>query len=279
MKVCRYLLGSVVVFLLVAGLAAAEVEHVVQKGETAYHIARSYGIPVEVLLSVNKIANARDLRVGTVIRIPSLYVAKKGDTLYGIARDYGITLQSLLAVNHLRSSQILRIGETLVLPSNARATSAQQPVVSSSLPDGGVSEGSNDTAQQPSSDSGAFVASSGTTPFWPNPGKRVLLTGKLAGGAQIWGRVGEPILSVSSGRVVWVGPYRGYGRVVFVESSQSYIYVYGGGERTLVRVGDDVSPGTEVAEMGINPRLGQASTYFFVYRDGKPVDPETAPRG
>ncbi len=279
MKVCRYLLGAVVVFLFVAGLAAAEVEHVVQRGETAYHIARSYGIPVDVLLSINKIANARDLRVGTVIRIPSLYVVKKGDTLYGIARDYGVTLQSLLALNRLRSAQIIKVGETLVLPRNARPSSGQQAVDSTTAPSGTLSQEREDTAQQPSSESRTVVASSGDTPFWPNPGRRVLLTGKLAGGAQIWGRVGEPILSVSSGRVVWVGPYRGYGRVVFVESSQSYIYVYGGGERTLVRVGEQVGPSTEVAEMGINPRLGQASTYFFVYRDGKPVDPETAPRG
>jgi len=279
MKVCRYLLGSVVVFLIAAGLAAAEVEHVVQRGETAYHIARSFGIPVAVLLSVNKIADARDLRVGTVIRIPSLYVVKRGDTLYGIARDNGITLQSLLSLNKLHSSHLLRIGETLILPRSAHQTSDVQPVVSTSTSSGQASEGSGEKQQEQPSESGSTAVSPDKSPFWPNPGKRVLLSGKLAGGAQIWGKEGEPILSVSTGRVVWVGPYRGYGRVVFVESPQSYIYVYGGGERTLVHVGDQVGPGTEVAEMGVNPRLGQASTYFFVYRDGKPVDPETAPRG
>ncbi len=279
MKVSRFLLGTAVAFLLTVGLAAAEVEHVVQQGETAYHIARAYGIPVKVLLSVNKITDARDLRVGTVLKIPSLYVVKRGDTLYGIAQECGVTLQSLLTLNRLQASHILKVGQTLVLPRSAHAPSKAQPVVATSLDDAASSAADGDAVAQSAPESSPDALSSGQSPFWPHPGKRVLLAGKLAGGAQIWGREGDPILSVSSGRVVWVGPYRGYGRVVFVESARSYIYVYGGGERTLVRVGEEVSPGTEVAQMGINPRLGQALTYFFVYRDGKPVDPETAPRG
>lgn len=270
-----------VLLLVLAGSASAE-EHVVQAGETAYGIAHRYGIPVATLLSVNHILHPRDLRVGAVLTIPSLYVVKRGDTLYGIAQRFDVRLQTLLSANHLTASRILEVGERLIIP-EAHAAAPRQtpnaatpPSVSPQTPASTSAAPSSPSGLNPGPPDGSPAAAS---PFWPHPGRRVLLSGKLAGGAQIWGNVGDPILSVSTGRVVWVGPYRGYGRVVFVQSPQRYIYVYGGGERTLVHVGEQVSPGTEVAQMGLNPRVGQASTYFFVYRDGKPVNPATAPRG
>lgn len=257
--------------------AAANIEHVVQKGDTLYHISRLYGVPVDVLLQVNDIANARSLKVGTKIEIPETYVVKTGDTLYSIARDQGIPLDELAAINHVGRNYIIKVGERLILPASAPG----KPTVIVDPSGGGNQSGSEAGAGSgaDSSSSQAVSISTDSSPLWPASGRRVFLSGKLAGGTQIAGTVGDPLYAVAGGRVVWVGPYRGYGRVVFVESPAGYIYVYGGAETTLVKVGDTVSPGTQVANMGINPHLGKACAYFFVYKNGKPVNPRTAPRG
>ena len=64
-----------------------------------------------------------------------------------------------------------------------------------------------------------------------------------------------------------------------VETADHHIYAYGGNEETFVKVGDRVSPGTALGLMGINSIGRNAKAFFFVYKDGKPVDTDKAPRG
>ncbi len=52
---------------------ARPVEHVVQPGETVYHIARAYGVSVQRLLQANHLSDSRDLRVGQSLLIPGSY--------------------------------------------------------------------------------------------------------------------------------------------------------------------------------------------------------------
>jgi len=56
------------------------VEHVVRRGETAYHIAHAYGVSVQRLLEANHLSDSRDLRVGQSLLIPGSYTyASLGD--------------------------------------------------------------------------------------------------------------------------------------------------------------------------------------------------------
>jgi septal ring factor EnvC (AmiA/AmiB activator) len=113
--------------------------------------------------------------------------------------------------------------------------------------------------------------------FWPLDGYRRYVDGKLKG-IQIQGVQGDPVRSISSGKVIWAGPYRGFGRVILVQSSDDYIYVYGGNEETGVEVGQEVEPGTIISTLGINPHLQEPVLFFTVFRNGEPVSPEKAPR-
>jgi lipoprotein NlpD len=78
--------------------------------------------------------------------------------------------------------------------------------------------------------------------------------------------------------VVWVGPYRGFGKVVFIQSDQGYIYVYAGNDEIHVAPGDFVRRGQKLGELGLHPYEQKPNLYFIVYKDGKPVRPEEAPR-
>ena len=63
-----------------------------------------------------------------------------------------------------------------------------------------------------------------------------------------------------------------------VESPDKHIFAYGGNSDTLVNVGDMVKPGQKLGLVGSNGRDSMPKVYFFVYKNGKPVDPEVAPR-
>src|SRR5690606_10558258 len=140
----------------------------------------------------------------------------KGDTLYGIARAHGLQIAELCRLNGISETVTLEVGRKLFLPASAAARTAKPP---------------EDKL------------------LWPHPGKREALSGRMTG-TVITGRSGDRVVSVSSGRVVWVGPYRGFSRVVLIESENGYTYVYGGNEETLVAVGDQVRQGTQIGLLG-----------------------------
>jgi len=255
------------VLLLAALPLAGQESYVLAKGDTLYGLSRRFQVPVAVLQTFNRIQNPASLRAGTTIRIPSLYVVRKGDTLYSIARDHGVALTELTRVNGIAQEAALTVGRRLFLPAGAkpdREVGAKPTPVAKPSP-GAKPEPAPSATAKP----GPLL--------WPHPGKREALAGRITG-ALIYGQAGDRVLSVSTGRVVWVGPYRGFSRVVLIESENGYTYVYGGNEETLVAVGDRVRRGTQIGLLGRNAHEGIPQLYFLVYRDGVPVDPSQAPR-
>jgi murein DD-endopeptidase MepM/ murein hydrolase activator NlpD len=246
--------------------AAEEIAHTVKEGETFYAISRRYGVSADTLMRVNKIEDPARLRPGTRLVIPDMYEVKKGDTLYGIARRYGCDVSVLLTLNNITIDGILKPGDLLSIPKSVSA-----PGSAASGPPSPNSPGRDSPGITP------VIQEGDANTFWPHPGAKKTLGGKLEGLA-FEGKPGDTVLAVASGKVVWVGPYRGFGKVVFIQSDQGYIYVYAGNEEIAVTLGDIIRRGQKIGAMGINPYENKSSLYFIVYKDGKPVRPEEAPR-
>ena len=287
---CIWLIG---IFLGLVSVAAENKVVVVEKGDTLYSIGREYNVSVQALIQANGIVNPRALKAGTRITVPNTYIVQKGDTLYGIARRNDISVDQLCEVNGITKDAIIKVGQALELPASAVAVSAGNHNRDPGNAEAEVSEaGGADTAEtgdstgatrtteeREGSESQSYTeVVQGRDVLWPHTGIRSKLNGKLRG-TQITGSRGDEVVSVSSGKVVWVAPYRGYGTLVMVESSNGMIYAYGGNEATYVEVGDRVDAGSVLGRLGINPIEKTAKVFFFVYKNGKPVDPATAPRG
>ncbi|MDR2552608.1 MAG: M23 family metallopeptidase [Treponema sp.] len=260
-----------------------ETVHIIQKGETIYSIARSYGISAQEVLSLNGIGDARTIRAGQRIRIPrgggavsgdpgyGDYRVEKNDTLYGIARRHGVSLAELLELNGFSSSYVLKAGETIRIPvlQGQGAASFKAP-------------GNGKIPPRPVEGKAAAGTSTGSGPLpdvrWPVSAKEVsYITGKLYG-VQVTGERLEPVKSLTRGTVVSAGPYRGFGRVAIVQMAGGYLYVYGGCESLSVKEGDKVAPGTELGKLGVDAKSEKAQLFFFVYRSNSPIDPAAAPR-
>ncbi len=256
-QMSRYIrLLSLLLILVGGNLFANEQIYTLKRGDTLYKISRKYYISVDILKTYNGIKDPSQLKEGTEIRIPSLYTVQKGDTLYSISRRYDVDLDNLIKINNIMDSTRLYVGKKLYIPGSIALPEEQNIVSSPSI----------------------YSTEQKNVLIWPHPGQRKSLKGKVTG-IIIHGNKGDKVVSVSSGHVVWVGPYRGFGRVVFVESKNNYIYVYAGNEETLVKVGESVKKGTEIARLGMNVHEGIPQLLFLVYHDGKPVDPYNAPRG
>ena len=251
----KWLILIMLLAVLPSGPIFSQAKHVLKKDETLFRVSKIYNVSVHALMSVNYISDPRTLKEGMVLIIPERYIVRKGETLYGIAREYGLSVDVLRSANGLSENHTLMVGEALIIPLEKGAEIAEQPV-----------------------EKVVLEPVDPAVPFWPHNGAREYQDGKL-NGTHIFGEKGDPVKAIASGEVVWSGPYRGFGRVVLVQSLSGYVYVYGGNDMTYVSVGENVSPGMSIGTLGINPHNGKASMFLTIFKDGKPVDPEKAPRG
>lgn len=274
----RYCFVFVVLFFPAGFLTAQQAVHRVQPGDTLYSISRSYGVPVELILEENDLDDPRHLLVGKELQIPLSYVVSPGDTLYSIARRHEVEVDRLRELNDLSSDTIV-VGQRLTLP---RDVEREGDEVESS----GSSEAeSEERGAPPTVFQQQVVAETMNRPLgfseggsWPVAGRRYAMDGKLPG-VMIQGDFGDAVTSVTTGRVIYAGPHTSFGNVVFVQSPQGYIYVYGGNEEVSVSVGEEVSAGTPIGSLGRSPAEQRALLYFSVWKDNNFVSPERAPRG
>jgi lipoprotein NlpD len=110
--------------------------------------------------------------------------------------------------------------------------------------------------------------------IWPVPGK-VLDTFDASRnkGIDVAGKVGEPVMAASDGKVVYSGTgLRGYGNLVIVKHSETFLSAYAHNSKLLVNQGDPVKRGQKIAELGSSD-ADKPKLHFEIRREGQPVDP------
>ena len=220
------------------------------------------------------------------------YRVQRGDTLYSIAFRYGWDWKALAAHNAIAPPYLIRVGQVIRFgsasssrPVTASAPSVSTPVVTtSSRPSTPVQAPPAQTTSRPST---PVVVTPATTPVepvqrsatgwaWPASGAiigRFSSNGSLNKGIDIAGELGQPVLAASGGSVVYAGSgLRGYGELVIIKHSDTYVSAYGHNRRLLVREGQQVKVGQQIAEMG-STGADRVKLHFEIRRQGKPVDP------
>ncbi|MGB5261225.1 MAG: M23 family metallopeptidase [Gammaproteobacteria bacterium] len=92
-------------------------------------------------------------------------------------------------------------------------------------------------------------------------------------GLDFAGKQGADVIAVGEGVVSWSGKRYGYGHLVEINHGNGYTTRYGHNERNLVKVGDTVKKGEQIALMGSSGRSTGPHVHFEVLRNGKAVNP------
>lgn len=238
------------------------------------------------------------------------HTVRAGDTLYSIAWYYGIDHRELAAWNNIPPPYLIHPGQRLAItPPLARRTIPPAPPSSrpagsppanpvASLPKSGPKASirskppaksrppkkttknvGNGKKVRTSSLSGVENGDNGTkiTSSWRWPAQGKVAAGFDPGsgkkGIDITGRSGQSIFSAAAGDVVYSGSgLLGYGKLVIIKHDDVYLSAYGHNSQLLVKEGDKVAMGQEIAKMGVSPKEG-AMLHFEIRKEGKPVDP------
>ena len=202
---------------------------------------------------------------------PGYYRVKKGDTLARIALDHGQAPRDVVqwnkAANPSFNPNVIEVGDLIMVKAPAGTKPAK---VAEKKPS---SEKSDSVASTPEPAKNEVVAEPGIRLSWPAKGK---VTGEFSEtnkGIDIAGKVGEPVLAASDGKVVYAGnSLRGYGNLVIVKHDNTYLTAYAHNSKLLVKEGDTVRKGQKIAEMGDTDTTA-AKLHFELRVNGKPVNP------
>ena len=210
-------------------------------------------------------------------RGPGWYTVKLSDTLYSIAWRYGLEHKQLAQWNNIGDNEPIFPGQRLRLVKPLGPTTPAISAQNKSDTAAGTTGSAPAVVVKPAA--GAVTAS----PLPGNPGRWIWPTrGKplntfLASdldrrGIDIAGTAGQKVVAVAAGRVVYSGNgLAGYGNLIIIKHSETYLSAYAYCEQRLVQEGKSVKAGEQVATMG--RRDNRAKLYFEIRRNGKPVDP------
>lgn len=93
-------------------------------------------------------------------------------------------------------------------------------------------------------------------------------------GIDIDGAYGDPVYAAADGIVTSSGYDRFHGNHVIIEHNSMYTTVYSHMNKTLVRIGDVVTRGDQIGEIGSTGRSTGPHLHYEVHRNEQAVDPE-----
>ena len=241
----------------------------------------------------------------------AVYVVNDKDTVESISQRYGVPVKTIADRNNLKGPPYtLKSGQYLELPgarfvadntggTTTASASTPGPVKRESLPPPGskgepptsaAPSATPATAGQPTPLSPAAERTSVTVPAtpppprlaWPLHGKILAPYGSAAGGQKndgidIQATTGAPVKAADGGTVIYAGSDVAHlGNLLLVQHPGGYITAYGNNEALLVKKGDAVKKGQEIAKAGSSGGAASPRLHFEVRRGGsKTIDPMT----
>jgi len=96
--------------------------------------------------------------------------------------------------------------------------------------------------------------------------------GQPSQGIVIRTRAGAQVVAPYAGKVVFAGPFRGYGRILIIEHGEGYHTLLAGFSRIDSTLDQRVLAGEPVGIMGA-PATGTPSLYVELRKNGRPINP------
>ncbi len=227
--------------------------YLVQPGDTASSIAQRFGLTPETILwgNENLSTAAGNLQVGLELNILPvdgvLHTVREGDTLATLQARYGIAAEVILEFpgNGLADQEnpMLTVGQKLVVPGAIREVAWVEP---------GPRVLAGLGRRSPGFYSGPLVFAGTGTFLWPVSPIRITQSywsGHPAVDLDTY--LGQAVYASDSGTVIFADwDTSGYGNLIVVDHGNGLWSYYAHNQANLVRAGDGVLQGGQIAESG-----------------------------
>ena len=213
-------------------------DYTVQPGDTLQSIATAYNISVNTLLWANDLTSSSTIKVGQSLAVLPvdgvLHVVKSGDTVFGIAQTYKAQSADIISYNSLANQDDIYVGDILIVPGGVMPKKA---IINNQIP----------------------LADN----FFIFPVQGHITQGlHYYNAVDIANKCGTPIYAAAAGvvqRAVSNGAWNaGMGNHITILHSNGTVTYYGHLMTLLVKSGDKVYTGQNIAFMGGAPGMAGA---------------------
>jgi murein DD-endopeptidase MepM/ murein hydrolase activator NlpD len=235
----------------------------VRSGDTLVGIAARFDVQMMTIWWANRLSSKNDLRVGQVLRIPTVdglvVTVKEGDTLHSIARTNHVKQAAIYEVNGLDDPNLV-MGQTLLIP-GARGKAIKIPR---------TTPRPSSTQPRQSGSSRPPSRYTGGSFSWPVSGGNNYISQYFRYGhyaIDIAADYGSRVRSAASGTVIFAG-YRsnGGGYQVWIAHGSGLYTTYNHMAAVTVGRGQGVGRGDSVGRVGCSGNCSGPHLHFEVWR-------------
>ena len=243
------------------------VRHRVEKGQTLYRIARTYGLSLEELAGANGIDDPAAISVGQELVVPG--AAKVLPVEATVPGSEPVVLGPEAPFGPHPPTG----GPAAPTVSPGKASAGPRSTVA--LPRGLPGEGT--VRALPSARQPLLGSPSSSGLRWPIRGVLYARFGKkgreMHDGIDLAAPEGSPVATAAPGKVLFAGEQRGYGLLAIIEHGRGLVTLYAHNKDLRVRTGQVVRSGQVIATVGESGRTSGPHLHFEIRKDGVPVDP------
>ena len=260
--------------------AAQPLVYRVRRGDTLNQIAQRNHCKVSDLLAWNRLKPSTRLKKGQVLHVASPEAAKEAQdaaaaaTAAQAAADQAAAKAAVSAKLAAAAASANPAANAAAAASGANASTASAASSSNAASIAQSGAPAPNPAQARQVDAEVSRHANRVSLVWPAQG--TVVEGFQAGatrGIEIGGKPGDPVRAAADGKVMYAGTgLNEYGSLIIIQHNKDFLTAYSHNRRLLVKTGDIVRQGQEIAEMG-DENNTRVSVLFEVRRDGKPVDP------
>ncbi len=242
-------------------------DYKVENGDTLSSIAQKKGLSTDTIKWANDLTSDT-IKPGDILKILPVsgvsHTVKSGDSLESVAKKYTAEEQAIVdfPFNDIPDDFKLKVGQLLIVPDGSppevKAPAKPRPQY---------------LAQGPQSP--AFQAPFGAQFIWPTPGGISQYYAWYHPGIDIANRAAPGVAASDGGTVVVAGwpDSWGYGNRVVIDHGNGYRSLYAHLSNVYVSVGETVSRGQLVGQMGSTGRSTGTHLHMEIHYKGVPVNP------
>ncbi|MBC7953009.1 MAG: LysM peptidoglycan-binding domain-containing M23 family metallopeptidase [Rhodospirillaceae bacterium] len=250
-------------------------EYVVQRGDTLLVVARRLKVDFQALARTNGKSDPYVIRVGEKLRVPGSYA---GQT-------------QMAQVQSTTSGPLIIASPNM--PGGAKPPSKAPTTTISKLPpapEPQVAHSAPPPAPEPEARHAAFQPQASLPPppppplagkgfIWPCKGEVInefgpMAKGQHSDGVNIAAPRGTPVKAAENGVIAYVGnELKGFGNLLLVKHADGWITAYAHNDQLLVKKGDAVRKGQQIATVGASGNVTSPQLHFEIRKGTEAVNP------
>jgi murein DD-endopeptidase MepM/ murein hydrolase activator NlpD len=231
-------------------------KYMVKNKDTLSSIAKKFNLSEDSIILTNYMKTSR-IKNGVMIMIPNqngrLITTEKNDSVYKISGRYGVSWEKIADVNNLKSEK-LENGTKLFIP-GSKLTSYEKEKYYEDL-------------------SFIWPIKGVITSFFGLRIDPFTLTYGYHTGLDIRNKYGTPVKSINAGVVYQTGFDAVYGNFILIKHGNGIVSKYGHLSKITVKMGEKLSRGQLIGNVGSTGRSTGAHLHFEIYKNGKLINPQ-----